>query len=89
VSGSVAPLVGRATVNVVQRAMEVAGSGSFYRTSVLERLFRDIQGARYHRPQERDSFASAVDWGLGSKLTTSTPMRPATAATAGPPVFRA
>jgi alkylation response protein AidB-like acyl-CoA dehydrogenase len=45
-------LVGRAVMRVVERAMEVVGAGSFYRTSELERLFRDIQGARYHRPQE-------------------------------------
>jgi len=45
-------LVGRAAIRVVEKAMEVAGSGSFYRTSGLERLFRDIQGARFHRPQE-------------------------------------
>jgi len=47
-------LVGGAAVRVVEKAMEVAGSGSFYRTSALERLFRDIQGARYHRPQQRE-----------------------------------
>jgi alkylation response protein AidB-like acyl-CoA dehydrogenase len=46
-------LVGRAALRVVEKAMEVAGSGSFYRTSALERLFRDIQGARFHRPQQQ------------------------------------
>ena len=30
-----------------------AGGGGFYRAMGLERLFRDIQGVRYHRPQER------------------------------------
>lgn len=47
-------LVGRAVLRVVEKAMEAAGSGSFYRPSAPERLFRDIQGARYHRPQERE-----------------------------------
>jgi alkylation response protein AidB-like acyl-CoA dehydrogenase len=46
-------LLGRAAIRVVERAMEVAGGSSFYRVSGIERLFRDIQGARFHRPQER------------------------------------
>src|SRR5262249_13792006 len=46
-------LVGRAAVRTVEKAMEVAGGSSFYRVAGLERLFRDIQGARFHRPQER------------------------------------
>ncbi|MGC1665707.1 MAG: hypothetical protein WA773_20460 [Bradyrhizobium sp.] len=45
--------------------MEVAGSASFYRTSVLERLFRDIQGARYHRPQEREQLHFSGQLALG------------------------
>jgi alkylation response protein AidB-like acyl-CoA dehydrogenase len=61
-------LVGRAVINVVQRAMEVAGSGSFYRTSALERLFRDIQAARYHRPQEREQLRFSGRWGLGLEI---------------------
>lgn len=39
--------------------MEVVGGGSFYRSLGLERLFRDVQGARYHplqgKPQHRFS----------------------------------
>jgi alkylation response protein AidB-like acyl-CoA dehydrogenase len=46
-------LVGRAATRVVEKAMEVAGGSSFYRASGIERLFRDVQGARFHRPQER------------------------------------
>jgi alkylation response protein AidB-like acyl-CoA dehydrogenase len=59
-------LVGRAVVRVVEKAMEVAGAGSFYRTSTLERLFRDIQGARFHRPQERSQlrFSGRLTLGL-------------------------
>jgi alkylation response protein AidB-like acyl-CoA dehydrogenase len=45
-------LLGRAAIRVVEKAMEVAGGSSFYRVSGLERLFRDVQGARFHRPQE-------------------------------------
>ena len=46
-------LVGRAVLRVAERAMEAAGGSGFYRVEGLERLFRDIQGVRYHRPQER------------------------------------
>jgi alkylation response protein AidB-like acyl-CoA dehydrogenase len=47
-------LVGRAVTQVVERAMEVAGGSSFYRASGLERMFRDVQGARFHAPQAQD-----------------------------------
>jgi acyl-CoA dehydrogenase len=33
--------------------MEVAGGAGFYRALGLERLFRDVQGARYHPLQEK------------------------------------
>jgi alkylation response protein AidB-like acyl-CoA dehydrogenase len=45
-------LVGRAAIGVVEKAMEAVGGASFYRAAGLERLFRDVQGARFHRPQE-------------------------------------
>jgi acyl-CoA dehydrogenase len=35
------------------KAMEVAGGASFYRSGKLERLFRDVQGARFHPVQEK------------------------------------
>jgi alkylation response protein AidB-like acyl-CoA dehydrogenase len=46
-------LVGRSVLRVADIAMEALGGGAFYRAAGLERLFRDIQGARYHRPQAR------------------------------------
>jgi alkylation response protein AidB-like acyl-CoA dehydrogenase len=46
-------LLGRAAIRVVEKAMEVAGGSSIYRVSGIERLFRDVQAARFHRPQER------------------------------------
>jgi alkylation response protein AidB-like acyl-CoA dehydrogenase len=58
-------LVGRAVLRAVETAMEVAGSRSFYRTSTLERLFRDIQGARYHRPQEQEQLQLSGRLALG------------------------
>jgi alkylation response protein AidB-like acyl-CoA dehydrogenase len=44
-------LVGRAVTQVAEKAMEAVGGSAFYRAAGLERLFRDMQGARFHRPQ--------------------------------------
>jgi alkylation response protein AidB-like acyl-CoA dehydrogenase len=56
----------RALIRTVERAMEVAGGASFYRSKGLERLFRDIQGARFHPFQERRQlqFSGRVALGL-------------------------
>jgi len=45
-------LVARAVIKTVERAMEAAGGAGFYRSLGLERLFRDVQGARYHQVRE-------------------------------------
>jgi len=37
-----------ACVGVVTRAMEIAGGSGYYRSFGLERLFRDVQAAKYH-----------------------------------------
>jgi acyl-CoA dehydrogenase len=60
-------LVGRAAVRVVEKAMEAVGGNSFFRVSGLERLFRDIQAARFHRPQERPQlrFSGRLALGFG------------------------
>jgi alkylation response protein AidB-like acyl-CoA dehydrogenase len=46
-----------AIIRTVEKALEVAGGGSFYRSATLERLFRDVQAGSYHpmpdRPRER------------------------------------
>ena len=42
-----------AVIHAVEKAMEVSGGPGFYRSSGLERCFRDIQGARYHPIQEK------------------------------------
>lgn len=44
-------LVGRAAMRTVDVAMEVARGAGFFRALGLERLFRDIQAARYHPPR--------------------------------------
>ena len=41
-------LVVRGCLAVVERALELAGGSSFYRSKGLERMFRDMQAARYH-----------------------------------------
>ncbi len=46
-------LAGRAALRTVEKAMEVAGGRAFYRTCAIERMFRDVQGARYHPLQEK------------------------------------
>ena len=58
-------LVGRAVLRVAERAMEAAGGSGFYRAAGLEQLFRDIQGVRYHRPQERMQLRYSGELALG------------------------
>jgi alkylation response protein AidB-like acyl-CoA dehydrogenase len=41
-------LVGQAALRTAELAMEAAGGSAFFRSAGLERLFRDVQGARYH-----------------------------------------
>ena len=45
-------LVARHALAAVDLAMEAAGGAAFYRDNGLERLFRDIQGARFHPMQQ-------------------------------------
>ena len=58
-------LVGRAVLRMAERAMEAAGGSGFYRSEGLERLFRDIQGARYHRPGRRMQLRYSGELALG------------------------
>jgi acyl-CoA dehydrogenase len=59
-------LAGRAVLRVGEKALEVAGGAGFYRALGLERLFRDIQAARYHPLQEKPqaTFSGRVALGL-------------------------
>jgi alkylation response protein AidB-like acyl-CoA dehydrogenase len=45
-------VAGRSAMRTVDIAMEVAGGAGFFRALGLERLFRDVQGARYHPLRE-------------------------------------
>jgi acyl-CoA dehydrogenase len=58
-------LSGRAVVRTVEKAMEVAGGAGFYRALGLERLFRDIQAARYHPLQEKPQTIYTGRFALG------------------------
>lgn len=59
-------LVATHAIKAVELAMEAAGGGAFYRSSGLERCFRDIQGARYHPMQQgqQAEYAGAMALGL-------------------------
>jgi acyl-CoA dehydrogenase len=60
-------LCGQAAVRTVEKAMEVAGGRAFYRSLGLERLFRDVQGARFHPLQEKaqQRYTGRMALGLG------------------------
>jgi alkylation response protein AidB-like acyl-CoA dehydrogenase len=45
-------LAGQAAIRTAEIALEVAGGAAFFRSVGLERLFRDVQGARYHALRE-------------------------------------
>lgn len=58
-------ILGRSTRATVDKAMDLAGGGSFFRSAPLERLFRDVQGVRYHPVQERPQSALAGRFAFG------------------------
>ncbi|MCB2135569.1 MAG: acyl-CoA/acyl-ACP dehydrogenase [Rhodobacteraceae bacterium] len=63
-------LVEENAIATVELAMELAGASGFYRKTELERLFRDIQAARYH-PLQKDvqsEYAGAL--ALGQPVDT-------------------
>jgi len=59
-------VAGPAAIRTVEVAMEVAAGAGFYRDLGLERLFRDVQGARYHpaRGNAQLIYAGRVALGL-------------------------
>jgi acyl-CoA dehydrogenase len=46
-------IAANALLRTVDKAMEVAGGGAFFRGAGLERLFRDVQACRYHPLPEK------------------------------------
>jgi alkylation response protein AidB-like acyl-CoA dehydrogenase len=59
-------LVEEHAIDTVSRAMDLAGGAGFYRRAEIERLFRDVQAARYHPLQKEAQveFAGAMALGL-------------------------
>ena len=55
----------RASIAAVEKAMEVSGGAGFFRKLGLERLFRDIQGVRYHPWQEKKQYIFSGRIALG------------------------
>ena len=49
--------VGEATKKTVEYAMEAIGGQSFYRSNVLERLFRDVQASPFHPLPKWEQYA--------------------------------
>lgn len=62
---SLRSLVGEGAIRTVERAMMVAGGSAFYRSSGIERAFRDVQAARYHPLQEKVQLEYAGRMALG------------------------
>jgi acyl-CoA dehydrogenase len=58
-------LAARHAIRTVEKAMEVVGGASFFRSLGLERLFRDVQGARFHPLQEKPQLLYAARMALG------------------------
>jgi acyl-CoA dehydrogenase len=61
-------ILGRGARATVDKAMDLAGGGSFLRKGALERLFRDVQGVRYHPLQEKPQNVLAGRFGFGLPL---------------------
>jgi alkylation response protein AidB-like acyl-CoA dehydrogenase len=63
-------LTGQYAIAAVEKAIELAGGSAFYRKNALERLFRDIQAARFHplteKPQLDLTGRVALGWPLGA-----------------------
>ncbi len=55
----------RSAIGAVEKAMEICSGPAFHRSLGLERLFRDIQGARFHPFQEKRSYVFSGRIALG------------------------
>jgi alkylation response protein AidB-like acyl-CoA dehydrogenase len=59
--------VANACIAVVTRAMDIVGGQGFYRYFGMERLFRDVQGSRYHPLPEADQQFAFGNYILGQE----------------------
>src|SRR5690606_33014747 len=48
--------VAEACISTVDQAMDAVGGQSFYKKNILERLFRDVQAAKYHPLPEWEQY---------------------------------
>lgn len=64
-------LVGQASVKTVEKAMELVGGAAFLRGTGLERLFRDVQGARFHPLPESKQHSYTGRYALGISIDPS------------------
>ena len=53
--------VANAVIRVVTMAMEIVGGSSYFKSNMLERLFRDVQAAKYHPMQEAEQLIFSGD----------------------------
>lgn len=58
-------LATRGVLGAMERALEVCGGSSYFRANGIERLFRDVQGARFHPWPEHKQHAFAGRIALG------------------------
>jgi len=65
--------VANACVEVVTRAMGIVGGRGFYRGFGLERLFRDVQGAKYHPLPEPEQHRFLGEYVLGNSSPAGEP----------------
>jgi acyl-CoA dehydrogenase len=61
-------LVGRCSMDVGSKALDVAGGAGFFSQAGLERRFRDLQAARYHPLQDRQQQIYAGRFALGADI---------------------
>lgn len=66
-----------ACINVVEKAMEIVAGQGFYRSFGLERLFRDVQAAKYHPLQEKDQLLFTGKYILSEDFDFHDPVRAA------------
>jgi alkylation response protein AidB-like acyl-CoA dehydrogenase len=71
--------VANGCVGVVTRAMEIVGGPGYYRSFGLERLFRDVQGAKYHPLPEPEQQRFLGEYILGQGPSTEDHGEPAAA----------
>ncbi len=58
-------IAARSALCAVDRAMEICGGASFFRSAGIERIFRDVQGVRFHPWQERKQYVFSGRVALG------------------------